>query len=127
VRAELFAGRLPFLVVCTAGTTNAGTIEGAGEFLEAARLSGGWCHIDAAHGGIVCLSPKQRSLADEWCNADSISWDPHKSLYVSYSAGALLLRDENMSNPLEFHSEYALKHEEAEDAGHRHFEGSRRF
>ena len=59
---------------------------------------------------------------------DSVSWDPHKSLYVSYSVGALLLWDANTSGPLEFHGgEYALKAEESEDAGHRHFEGSRQF
>ena len=63
VHAELSAGRLPFLLVCTAGTTNAGTIEDASEFLEAAKLSGSWCHIDAAHGGIACLS-SHRSFTD---------------------------------------------------------------
>jgi L-2,4-diaminobutyrate decarboxylase len=32
-----------------------------------------------------------------------------------------------VSGPLEFHSEYALKIDEIDDAGYRHFEGSRRF
>ena len=45
---------------------------------------------------------------------------------MSYAVGALLLRDRGMDAPLEFHSEYALKENQQSDAGHRHFEGSRR-
>ncbi|MDP1838354.1 MAG: pyridoxal-dependent decarboxylase [Reyranella sp.] len=121
------AGRFPFLFVCTAGTTNAGSIEPSEEFVETAALFGGWCHVDAAHGGMLCLSPRHRAAAEAWRTADSISWDPHKSMYVSYAVGALLLRDRDADAALEFHSEYALKDDECLDAGNRHFEGSRRF
>lgn len=120
-------GLHPFLLVCTAGTTNCGIMEPVQEFIETARHHGAWCHIDAAHGGMMTLSRRREDYCNGWRSADSISWDPHKSLYVSYAAGALLLRDPATRFPLEFHSEYALREDCGEDAGAWHLEGSRRF
>ncbi len=120
-------GLHPFLLVCTAGTTNCGVLERAEEFIETARRHGAWCHIDAAHGGMITLSRRANPSHACWREADSISWDPHKSLYVSYAVGALLLRNPAARLPLEFRSEYALREECGEDAGAWHLEGSRRF
>lgn len=128
IQAAKLDGRIPVLFVCTAGTTNAGVLEPADEFIEAARLFQSWCHIDAAHGGMICLSSNARAHFTKWAEAESISWDPHKSLYVSYAVGALLLRDQGMLSPLSFHSDYALREEDDEiHAGTCHLDGSRRF
>jgi L-2,4-diaminobutyrate decarboxylase len=121
-------GRIPVLFVCTAGTTNAGVLELADEFLDAGRFFQAWCHIDAAHGGMICLSSRGHTQVRRWAEADSISWDPHKSLYISYATGALLLRDQGMLSPLQFHSEYAMREDDNEvHAGTCHLDGSRRF
>lgn len=122
------AGLSPFLFVCTAGTTNTGVLEATEEFLTAARSCRAWCHIDAAHGGMMCLSKYEHPSVPQWAEADSVSWDPHKTLYVSYAVGALLLKDRASREPLEFYSEYALKNDDDRpDAGAMHLEGSRRF
>ena len=122
------AGLSPFLFVCTAGTTNTGVLEGSDEFLTAARSCRAWCHIDAAHGGMMCLSKYEHPSMSQWAKADSVSWDPHKTLYVSYAVGALLLKDHASQAPMEFYSEYALKNDDDRpDAGAWHLEGSRRF
>jgi L-2,4-diaminobutyrate decarboxylase len=122
------AGLFPFLFVCTAGTTNAGVLEETEEFLTAARSCRAWCHIDAAHGGMMCLSKYKPPSVSQWAEADSVSWDPHKSLYVSYAIGSLLLKDQTSRAPLEFYSEYALKNDDdSPHAGAGHLEGSRRF
>jgi L-2,4-diaminobutyrate decarboxylase len=121
------AGCTPCLFVCTAGTTNTGALEPLGEFLAAAREHSAWCHLDAAHGGLMCLSKEAWPTVAQWPEADSVSWDPHKSLYVSYAVGTLLVQDETVLAPLDFHGEYALKKDERSDAGARHLEGSRRF
>lgn len=120
-------GTIPFLFICTAGTTNAGTVEKLDEFLIAARTYNAWCHIDAAHGGMVTLCDNSTSFIAQWKNADSISWDPHKSLFVSYATGALLLKDIKMREPLQFGSDYALKGDNLDDAGLWHIDSSRRF
>src|SRR5258708_4274336 len=122
------AGLTPFLFVCTAGTTNTGALEATEEFLATARSCRAWCHIDAAHGGMICLSKHEDQSVSLWAEADSVSWDPHKSLYVSYAVGALLLKDQASLAPLEFYSEYALKSDaDRPHAGAWHLEGSRRF
>jgi L-2,4-diaminobutyrate decarboxylase len=121
-------GLIPILFICTAGTTNSGLMESAREFCAVARLYKAWCHLDAAFGGFMSLCDKSYVLSEKWAQADSVSWDPHKTLYVSYAVGALLLKDKAAMKPLEFHSEYALKDCENEvDAGVFHLEGSRRF
>jgi len=122
------AGKIPFLFICTAGTTNAGILEPVDEFLAASRKIGAWCHVDAAHGGLMSLSRGSGEHSARWAEADSVSWDPHKSLYVSYALGCLILRDgEKELAPLDFRCEYALKGESSCDPGRFHLDGSRRF
>jgi L-2,4-diaminobutyrate decarboxylase len=121
-------GQRPFLFVCTAGTSNAGVLEPPEEFLAAAQSHDAWCHIDASHGGLMVLGSDPYPGAEAWAEAESISWDPHKSLYVSYAVGSLLLKEPSLRAPLEFHSEYALKEDDlSRDAGAWHLEGSRRL
>jgi len=124
------AGGIPFLFVCTAGTSNAGLVEPANEFLHAAEKYGAWCHIDAAHNGSVCLTRRYDNIVDTWSAADSISWDPHKSMFVPYSIGALFVKSSQSLDILRLTSEYALKPEAADfggDVGAAHFYTSRRL
>jgi L-2,4-diaminobutyrate decarboxylase len=123
-------GMSPFLIICTGGTTNAGTLEPMEEMLELALTHEAWCHVDAAHGGVMCLAPEllpEGSPVDLWPEADSLSWDAHKGLYASYAIGSLLVRDSSTLEALRFSADYALKSGATADAGLNHFEGSRRF
>lgn len=126
----LRAGKIPFLFVCTAGTSNGGVMEDASEFLAASQRCRAWCHVDAAHGGAVCLRNGSLGTASRWPLADSVSWDPHKSLYVPYSLGALFVKSPESLDVLRVTSEYALKPEMAHrnnDVGTKHFYTSRRL
>jgi glutamate/tyrosine decarboxylase-like PLP-dependent enzyme len=123
-------GKRPFLFICTAGTPNGGVIESAEDFLLVAEQYDAWCHIDAAYGGAVCLTRSHDSLASSWANADSISWDPHKSMFVPYSVGTLFVKNARSFDILRVTSEYALKPELAafsDDVGSAHFYTSRRL
>ena len=86
------AGRLPFLVVATAGTTNAGTVDRLGEIAEVAAREGLWLHVDAAWGGAAALVPELRPVLAGIERADSITLDAHKWLSVPMAAGMLLVR-----------------------------------
>ncbi len=86
------AGMLPFLVVATAGTTNAGVVDPLAELAAVAARERLWFHVDAAWGGGAALVPELRPLLDGIALADSITFDPHKWLDVPMGAGVYLTR-----------------------------------
>ncbi len=85
-------GKLPVCVVATAGTTLTGTIDPLGEMAEVCRKRGLWFHVDASYGGAALLSEQGRRLLWGISEADSISIDPHKWLYIPFQAALLLVR-----------------------------------
>lgn len=86
------SGMLPFLVVATAGTTNAGVIDPLRDLAGIASREGLWYHVDAAWGGAAVLVPELRPLLDGIASADSITFDAHKWLSVPMGAGVFLTR-----------------------------------
>ncbi len=85
-------GALPFLVVATAGATSAGTIDPIPEIAAIAARAGLWLHLDAAWGGLAAFVPELASVLEGAARADSITFDPHKTLAVPLGAGMLLTR-----------------------------------
>lgn len=85
-------GRLPFMVVATAGTTNAGLIDPVGRIADVAQSEGIWLHADAAWGGAAVLCPELKPALDGIERADSITFDAHKWLSVPMGAGMFLTR-----------------------------------
>ncbi|HMC42693.1 MAG TPA: aminotransferase class I/II-fold pyridoxal phosphate-dependent enzyme [Acidimicrobiales bacterium] len=93
VDADRKAGRLPFLLVGSGGTTNTGTVDPLTGMVEMARRFGLWLHVDAAYGGFFQLTDRGRRQLRGIEGADSIALDPHKGLFLPYGTGALLVRD----------------------------------
>ncbi|MCA2229867.1 pyridoxal phosphate-dependent decarboxylase family protein [Nonomuraea aurantiaca] len=93
IAADRAAGLHPFLLVGTAGTTSSGTIDPLPELGELARREGLWFHVDAAYGGGFQLTERGRDRLAGIEAADSIALDPHKSLFLPYGTGLLLVRD----------------------------------
>jgi aromatic-L-amino-acid/L-tryptophan decarboxylase len=87
------AGYEPFFVAATAGTTNTGSIdplESIAAITEAERL---WLHVDGAYGGLFRMTARGRQRLRGMERADSLVLDPHKSLFLPYGTGCLLVRD----------------------------------
>lgn len=82
----------PFLIVGTAGTTNAGTIDPLAEIAEIAAQEKLWFHADAAWGGAAAVLPELRPLLAGIERADSITLDAHKWLCAPNGAGMFLTR-----------------------------------
>lgn len=87
------AGRIPWLVVASAGTTDVGAIDPLEEIGRIAREEGLWYHIDAAYGGFFALVEECRPRLAGMALSDSMVLDPHKGLFLPYGSGAVLVRD----------------------------------
>ncbi len=92
--ADCREGVRPWLVVATAGTTSSGSVDPLRSVVDAAHARGAWAHVDAAYGGLFALSELARPVLDGMGEADSVAVDPHKSLFMPYGTGALLVRDQ---------------------------------
>ena len=84
-------GRRPLAVVCTAGTTVRGAFDPVHELIPIAKAAGAWVHVDAAWGGSSLLSDRHRHLLDGVDGANSLSWDPHKTLGVPLVCSAVVM------------------------------------
>ncbi len=87
------SGSIPCCVVGIAGTTSTGVIDGLPELAEIARENNCWYHIDAAYGGTMAFSEKHRAKLLGIKLADSITFDPHKWMFVPFACGAVLVRE----------------------------------
>jgi aromatic-L-amino-acid/L-tryptophan decarboxylase len=86
-------GLRPVAVAAVAGSTNTGSVDLVEELAAVARAEGLWLHVDAAYGGAVRLSERDRGRVPGLHLADSVTVDPHKWFFQAYDVGALLVRD----------------------------------
>src|SRR5207302_8830591 len=93
VELDRAAGRLPFCVVASAGSTATGAVDPIAALADFSRQRGLWLHVDAAYGGFAALAPSARHLFDGIAGADSVALDPHKWLYLPVGCGCVLYRD----------------------------------
>jgi aromatic-L-amino-acid decarboxylase len=89
---DQLAGRKPFCVVATAGTTNSGAIDDLGAAADLCRRHKLWLHVDGAYGAAAVFSEQHRELVRGIELADSVTVDPHKWLAMPFSAGVVLTR-----------------------------------
>ncbi|MEV0612780.1 aminotransferase class V-fold PLP-dependent enzyme [Nonomuraea sp. NPDC050404] len=87
------AGLRPFLIAASAGTTNTGAIDPLPELAAIARTEQLWLHVDAAYGGPFQLTERGGERLRGIEQADSITLDPHKAMFLPYGTGALIVRD----------------------------------
>ena len=92
IAADRASGRIPFMIVATAGTTAAGAIDPLEAIAAIAKQEGVWLHVDAAWGGAAVVSPTLRSHVAGIELADSITCDAHKWLSVPVAAGMFFTR-----------------------------------
>ncbi len=93
VGADRSAGRRPFFVVASAGTTDTGAVDPIAAIADLAAQERLWLHVDAAYGGFFQLTDRGRTAFAGIERADSITLDPHKGMFLPYGTGCLLVRD----------------------------------
>jgi glutamate/tyrosine decarboxylase-like PLP-dependent enzyme len=90
IAQDLAAGRKPFCVVATAGTTNSGTVDDLLAISEICRQHHLWLHVDGAYGAVAIFSDQHRDLVKGIERADSLTVDPHKWMAMPFAAGVIL-------------------------------------
>ena len=95
IREDLAAGRRPFFVSATVGTTGVTAVDPVRAVVEAAHALpvSPWVHVDAAHSGAACVCPEMRSMLDGVELVDSFCFNPHKWLLTNFDCGCLWVAD----------------------------------
>ncbi|UCG26291.1 MAG: aminotransferase class I/II-fold pyridoxal phosphate-dependent enzyme [Chloroflexota bacterium] len=91
--SDMMAGLTPWLIVASAGTTNTGSVDPLTEIAEIAANHHLWFHADGAYGAFFALCPEGRSALTGMELSDSLVLDPHKTLFLPYGTGAVLVKD----------------------------------
>jgi aromatic-L-amino-acid decarboxylase len=86
-------GKIPACIVGVAGTTSTGVVDPLAELAALTRENNCWYHVDAAYGGPLAFSPQHKPKLRGIELADSITFDPHKWMFVPFSCGAVLVRE----------------------------------
>lgn len=93
VTADRAAGRLPAVLIATAGTVHTGVVDPLPQLAALAARERLWFHVDGAYGGCFQLCDAGRARLAGIERADSLTIDPHKGLFLPYGTGALLVRE----------------------------------
>jgi glutamate/tyrosine decarboxylase-like PLP-dependent enzyme len=100
-------GRLPFLVVGTAGTVSTGAIDPLREIAAYCQEQQLWMHVDGAYGAPAAALLEAPEDLQALTLADSVAIDPHKWLYSPIEAACVLARNPlALSDALSFQPSY---------------------
>jgi glutamate/tyrosine decarboxylase-like PLP-dependent enzyme len=91
--ADKKAGLKPWLIVASAGTTNTGAVDPLVDIADVAAANDLWFHVDGAYGAFFALCPEGQAVLQGIDRSDSIVLDPHKTLFLPYGTGAVLVKD----------------------------------
>jgi aromatic-L-amino-acid decarboxylase len=92
IEQDRAAGRKPFCVVATVGTTSTTSIDPVEAIADIAEKHGLWLHVDAAYAGPAAIVPELRSLFAGIERAHSIVVNAHKWMFVPMDLSAFYTR-----------------------------------
>jgi len=121
-------GRVPLLLVGIAGTTISGSYDDLGSLAQIAKEHQMWYHVDAAYGGSLLFSEREKNRLKGIENADSVGWNFHKIMGMSLSTSSFLTKEKGQLNKAFNVDAGYLFHEETEDfdLGKKSLRGGRR-
>lgn len=96
-------GKLPWLIIASAGTTDFGVIDPLDELAEIAKENKMWFHVDGAYGAFFVLSESAKQRLKGIEKADSLVMDPHKGLFLPYGLGVVLVKDKHKLNAAHYY------------------------
>ncbi len=92
VQADVEAGKRPFCVVATVGTTSSTSVDPVAAIAGIAEQHNLWLHIDAAYAGSAAILPECRHILEGAERAHSLVVNPHKWLFTPVDLSAFYTR-----------------------------------
>jgi aromatic-L-amino-acid decarboxylase len=93
IAADRAAGRTPFFVCATVGTTASTAIDPVPAIAEICRRERIWLHVDAALAGNAAICPELRFVHAGLEHADSYCVNPHKWLLTNFDCDCFYVAD----------------------------------
>ena len=93
VKKDKSKGLNPFLIVASLGSTDTGAIDPIDQLADICEEENIWFHLDAAYGGFFVLVESMTNKFKGIERSDSIVMDPHKTLFLPYGTGAVLVKE----------------------------------
>ncbi|MCH2133938.1 MAG: pyridoxal-dependent decarboxylase [Phycisphaerales bacterium] len=93
IESDLAAGRKPFYVSATVGTTASGAMDPLEDLLAICREFDLWLHVDGAMFGTAACCEEFRWIQRGCEQADSYTVNPHKWMLVNFDCNCLWVAD----------------------------------
>jgi aromatic-L-amino-acid decarboxylase len=93
IQQDKSAGRVPFFVCATVGTTSSNAIDPLARIGPICREHNLWLHVDAAMSGTAALCPEFRHIHNGIEFADSYCFNPHKWMFTNFDCDCLYVAD----------------------------------
>ncbi|HET6245678.1 MAG: amino acid decarboxylase [Bacteroidetes bacterium] len=93
IKEDKLKGLSPWLIIGSVGTTDTGAVDPALEISAIAKKYHLWFHLDGAYGAFFNLCDEGKKALKGVAESDSIVMDPHKSLFLPYGSGAVLIKN----------------------------------
>ena len=96
VEEDKRAGKRPFCVVATVGTTSSTSIDPVPQIADVVEKHGLWLHVDCAYAGAAAILPEQRHIMAGVERAHSLVFNAHKWLLTPIDLSAFYTRRPNI-------------------------------
>jgi aromatic-L-amino-acid/L-tryptophan decarboxylase len=93
IEKDRAAGKLPFFVCATVGTTSSNGMDPVAAIGEICRANSLWLHVDAAMSGTAALCPEFRFIHNGLDLADSYCFNPHKWMFTNFDCNCFYVAD----------------------------------
>jgi aromatic-L-amino-acid decarboxylase len=93
IQRDLAAGKVPFFVCATVGTTSSNAIDPLPEIGAICKKQHLWLHVDAAMSGTAAVCPEFRFIHDGLETADSYCFNPHKWMFTNFDCDCFYVAD----------------------------------
>ncbi len=92
IEQDKAAGKRPFCVVATVGTTSSTSIDPVAQIVDIAEKHNMWVHVDAAYAGAAAILPEHRHILAGAERAHSLVFNAHKWLLTPIDLSVLYTR-----------------------------------